>query len=50
MATMFLCDMYQRGKHMAYLRPPLISLPAGQWSSLRCRGSLVPSASTSRTQ
>ena len=49
-ATMLLCDQCQHGCHMASLKPPLTSLPSRQWSCPRCRGYLVPSASTSRIQ
>jgi hypothetical protein len=49
-ATMLLCDQCQRGWHMACLRPPLTSLPSGQWSCLCCRGSSVLGVSTNRTQ
>ena len=49
-ATIFLCDHCQHGWHMACLRPPSTSLSAGQWNCPCCRGFLVPSASTSRTQ
>ena len=53
-ATMLLCYLCQRGWHMPCpgpcLRPPLTSLPSGQWSCHHCWGSLVLGVSTSRTQ
>ncbi len=36
-ATMLLCDLCQRGWHMACLRPPLAKLPEGKWSCPRCK-------------
>ena len=35
-AITLLCNKCQRGWHMACLRPPLTSLPVGQWSCPRC--------------
>jgi hypothetical protein len=49
-ATMLLYDQCQRGWHMTCLRPPLTSLPFGQWSCPRCQGFSVFGVSTYRTQ
>ena len=35
-ATMLLCDMCQRGWHMACLIPPLTSLPSSDWICPQC--------------
>ena len=48
--TMLLCEQYQRGWHMTYLRPPLSSLPSRQWSCPHCRGFFILGASTNHTQ
>lgn len=48
-ATMYLCDQCQCGWHMTFMKPPLTSLPSGQWSCPRCQRSSELGASTSDT-
>jgi len=38
-ATLLLCDQCQRGWHVAYLMPPLSTLPSGNWICLHSRSS-----------
>ena len=47
--TMLLCDQCQCGWHIT-CKPPLISLPSGQWSCPRCQGFSIPGTSTRCTQ
>ena len=49
-ATMLVCDQCQHDWRMICLRPPLTSLPYGQYNCSHCRGSSVLDISTGRIQ
>ena len=48
--TMLSCNQCQHGWHMTCLRPPLTSLPSGQWNWPRYGGSLMFGACTNCIQ